>query len=92
MVTSLVQYDKNTLDPIGRFMSKRSRMAPPTAKEYKELFERMDKAPDYFTQMNGGKTDVYKMLTSMQKFERPVALKATGRSNFCIEVGDVEEC
>ena len=24
--------------------------------------------------------------TSMQKFERPVAFKATGRSNFCIEV------
>ena len=41
---------------------------------------------------DGGKTDVYKMLTSSQKFERPVALKATGRSNFCIEVGDVEEC
>ena len=33
---------------------------------------------------DGGKTDVYKMLTSMQKFERPVALKANGRSNFCI--------
>ena len=42
--------------------------------------------------IDGGKTDVYKMLTSMQKFERPVALKATGRSNFCIEVGEVEEC
>ena len=46
MVTSLVQYDKNTLDPIGRFMSKRSRMAPPTAKEYKELFERMDEGSE----------------------------------------------
>ena len=28
----------------------------------------------------------------MQKFERPVALKANGRSNFWIEVGEVEEC
>jgi len=46
MVSSLVQYDKNTLDPIGRFMSKRSRMAPPTAKEYKELFERMDEGSE----------------------------------------------
>ena len=46
MVTSLLRDDKMSLDPIGRFISERSRMAPPTAQEYKELFEQMDEGSE----------------------------------------------
>ena len=37
---------ENNLDPIGRFISDRSRMAPPTKEEYDDLFVRMSKGSE----------------------------------------------
>ena len=43
MVSQLSSYDsQNFFDPIGRFISTRSRMAPPTQEEYDTLFKDMN--------------------------------------------------
>lgn len=48
MVTPHVQISqgKEDLDPVGRFISDRSRMAPPTKEECDKLFEEMSKGSD----------------------------------------------
>ena len=44
-LTNVISTD-NTTDPIGRFMTQRSRMAPPTSEEYDHLFRELDKGSE----------------------------------------------
>ena len=48
MVTPIATYDSkgDSPDPIGRFISKRSRMAPPTQEEYDNLFEKLSQGSE----------------------------------------------
>ena len=44
----------NDLDPIGRFISDRSRMAPPTKEECDKLFEQMAEGSEEARKEEGG--------------------------------------